>query len=402
MGIKSNCLYCFRAYYSKITYYPSADTFAFNFINEPVLDKFGISGHLSNVFEGWTAVKHSDGNRWWLVLKQKAVKNRCADRFYSVLFDGERLVRLEQSLSGSVICDTTGYPHLEIDFITSGKRFVTALAQEEIVESFYFDRCQGQISLDRVLYNNNNPGRRPYSCEYSKTDKVLYIFLTNSLFGGQPTVKNAIIQYNALDTSDMGTIIWEGPVDISESHIGQSELGPDGKIYLSHYYFSTNANSNYISIIHNPDSLGSASNFELFGLKMDSGFVAQGSLPNFPNYNLGPISIFAADAGPDTLIWCRNSTITELTLGDSIPVPNVDYLWEGPGLNSLIQSFQVVVPDTPTLYYLNLSDTTIQHSCQTRTDSVLVIPQANCPTSTEDISQNSEFRLQTLPKPRYG
>ncbi len=60
------------------------------------------------------------------------------------------------------------------------------------------------------------------------------------------------------------------------------QLGPDGKIYISPW-----GGTNRIHVINNPDSLGLACDFVQAGITLP--YVASNSsIPNFPNYDLGP------------------------------------------------------------------------------------------------------------------
>jgi hypothetical protein len=58
------------------------------------------------------------------------------------------------------------------------------------------------------------------------------------------------------------------------------QLAPDNKIYIS------TGNSQYLHIIHSPDSLGAACNLAQHDLKL-KGVNLVSSIPNFPNYRLG-------------------------------------------------------------------------------------------------------------------
>ena len=61
-----------------------------------------------------------------------------------------------------------------------------------------------------------------------------------------------------------------------------AQLGPDGKIYLN-----ANQGVNVLHVINQPDNPGTACEFDVRGVKLPTRNAF--SLPNFPNYRLGPV-----------------------------------------------------------------------------------------------------------------
>ncbi|MDX2003302.1 MAG: hypothetical protein SFW35_12760 [Chitinophagales bacterium] len=111
-----------------------------------------------------------------------------------------------------------------------------------------------------------------------------------------------------------------------------------------------------------------------------------------PNYNLGPTSIYQADAGVDTF-YCAGDTTTKGPPVGVTPIPGVSYEWRpGPGIDSINASRQYVKPPTSQWYYLTITDTSIQGSCQSRTDSVYVEVRV-CTGLDEPAPKHHDYRL---------
>ncbi|MCH8903828.1 MAG: T9SS type A sorting domain-containing protein, partial [Bacteroidetes bacterium] len=143
--------------------------------------------------------------------------------------------------------------------------------------------------------------------------------------------------------------------------------------------------ASFVHTIHDPDSLGNASNFEQRAIyigdfyppkpsHIDSYLVA--TLPNMPNYNLDPLPIYAASAGEDTMICVGDTAL----LG-SPQVDKIIYQWspsEGLSDQTIAQPF--ASPDKTTTYYLTIIDTTENrnYSCINRNVSVTVTVDENC------------------------
>jgi hypothetical protein len=88
------------------------------------------------------------------------------------------------------------------------------------------------------------------------------------------------------------------------------QVAPNGKIYLSCW----NGGSYAIHVINQPDSLGSACDFQLFGQPVLS--WNDWNLPYFPNYRLGPL----IGSGCDTLTEIQ--TIAEAHPAFATVTPN--------------------------------------------------------------------------------
>jgi hypothetical protein len=68
-----------------------------------------------------------------------------------------------------------------------------------------------------------------------------------------------------------------------------AQLAPDGKVYIA-----TGNGTQHLHVIHNPDEPGLACNMEQHGIALPRYFT--NSLPNHPNYHLGPVDGTVCDS----------------------------------------------------------------------------------------------------------
>ncbi|MEM6272420.1 MAG: gliding motility-associated C-terminal domain-containing protein, partial [Bacteroidota bacterium] len=160
--------------------------------------------------------------------------------------------------------------------------------------------------------------------------------------------------------------------------LGQHQLGPNGKIYLSHRNEINPQDSAdfYRSVIQNPNQSGVNCNFEYLQLYM-AGRRGDIHLPNLPNYNLGPLHAQTAEAGPSHLI-CPGDSV-QLGYPDTTG-GLVSFTWTD-GVGSLNPPLAIsdasipqpwARPDTTTWYYLQVVDSAYGIPCGMTWDSVQV------------------------------
>lgn len=124
------------------------------------------------------------------------------------------------------------------------------------------------------------------------------------------TIRDTLIQYdmNAPDLKSSRKIlaIRSPNPGIFQATYFMPQLAPDQRIYIS----ATNG-IQYLHIINRPDEAGTACDFRHQGLKLPT--VNQASIPNFPNYRLGPLDGSPCDTlGLDNrpVAWYRHAPDT--------------------------------------------------------------------------------------------
>ncbi|MCI1751980.1 MAG: T9SS type A sorting domain-containing protein [Flavobacteriales bacterium] len=218
-----------------------------------------------------TAVKHANGRDWWVIV-HKAYSNR----FYRLLLNPDGLSLDGFQDIGVVRPADDG----QVCFSPDGSKFAyfgVVYQVSKILEVFDFDRCTG-------LFSN------PVSAEindflflggvaFSPTGQFLYV---SSFYD--------VYQFNmaALDipTSQIHIAHWDStysPFPPYATIFDISQLAPDGKIYIG-----TGGGTLRLHVINNPDQLGLACNLVQHGITTPTYYAS--SLPNHPNYFLGPLA----------------------------------------------------------------------------------------------------------------
>ena len=193
--------------------------------------------------------------------------------------------------------DATDIYFQKIIFNSEGTKIMCVNLRGYMCE-FNFDRCTGIINNPLLIYPEITvpPSTRLFwEGSYSPNDQLFYCSTNRSNNMDQ----SYLIQYdltasNVSSTADTldNTLAPIGP--------GAIRLAPDNKIYYSRAYESPGVNSfpyadsmfNYInmnlSVINEPNQLGSACNFQPFSFNL-GGKRTYYSLPNNPQYDLGPV-----------------------------------------------------------------------------------------------------------------
>ncbi len=223
-----------------------------------------------------TAVRHANGRDWWVVLPRY---NK--GRYYIFLLS-------PQGLSEPMVRDI-GVPideylwGVQAGFSPNGKKYVN-MSYSGGLQVFDFDRCSG--NMESVFHCEDldfsaSGGLYGAACgvAFSISSRFLYVgtgynltqfdmraddILSSKVHIGQ---YDGFGYFHSKDISPLATAFY------------QMMLAPNGKIYMS-----TPNGTKYLHIIHKPDSLGLACDFEQRGLNL-FGYHGFG-VPNFPHFRL--------------------------------------------------------------------------------------------------------------------
>ncbi|MBA3647347.1 MAG: hypothetical protein H0W62_02175 [Chitinophagales bacterium] len=161
---------------------------------------------------------------------------------------------------------------------------------------------------------------------------------------------------------------------------------PDNRIYIS-----TEQGTYVLTYIDRPDSDGLACNVVPHGLILP--FFNSVSIPYFPNYDLGPLGNYIADAGPNDTITQGQSVVLGIP-----PVAGVKYQWHSdPTLSDTTVAQPIASPDTTTTYYLTITDTSTYSSCNVREDTVTVFMDIADVVHTPKPQNHGSFRVSPNP-----
>mgnify|MGYP003945707063 FL=1 len=234
--------------------------------NVSILDDEISLGHL-------TAVRHANGRDWWAFCR---ILN--TNTFYRYLITPAG-INLDGTQSiGDLSIWATG----QVCFSPDGTKF--AYYWRDIgLELFEFDRCTGLFSSPvSVTYTDLEFGN---GAAFSPNGRYLYI-----------TDVDNVYQYDTeapdLAASEVLIAEWDStysPFPPLATLFDIAQLAPDGKIYIG-----TGNSTDKLHVIHSPDSAGLACNIEQHDIDLTRYF--SNSLPNHPNYHLGPVDGSVCDS----------------------------------------------------------------------------------------------------------
>ncbi len=319
------------------------------------------------LFEKISAVRHANGKDWWLIAQTQIYDSLLnqRNRFYRFLIQDTIVIGLFYQDLGIATNDYGDFAG-QSQISQAGNKLGLVRSGSKYFEVYDFDRCTGLLALIRSekIFNSNEL----YGMEFSGNERFLYI--SSGWIGGLSSLYQIDLNNNSLPPS---------LIDTSSKVFCQLQLAIDNKIYMANQRGTGipesgyNQYNQYLSVINQPDSVGISCNFQPFNFFLGDSSKSSKGLPHFPNYNLGALSIYEADAGNDTTLCSNSPQPQKLALLGKPAVSGVQYQWE-PNYNiSSDTTAQILAfPDTSTWYYLMLTDTTITNSCKSRLDSVYV------------------------------
>jgi hypothetical protein len=215
-----------------------------------------------------TAVKHANGKDWWLVTPKDD-----SNTFYTFLLTKEGIVdTLVQSIGIAPPENASG--GIQICFSPDGNRMFRSIPRGPVLV-YQFNRSLGILSgFDTIHVNYTTWLPTSNGCSISPNNRFLYVCAEIHIF-----------QFDlwATDISSSQQIVaeWDGFADPVGTIFGQSQLGPDCKIYIS------TVDSRYYHVIQNPDEPGDGCDVDQHSFVFPTPTGA--SIPSFPNYRLGPL-----------------------------------------------------------------------------------------------------------------
>ncbi len=342
-----------------------------------VIEYKNISLGSLNIDPAIAAIKHSDGKRWWVIghLKENTMPGYCSDMYIKYLFSEDTVMGPFYQTIGQPLCGSWNYCEMAIS--KDGTCLAFGSTQNGKIDFFNFNRCTGELYNHRIVDDGSN-NYYPSGICFSPNTLLLYVStFTTNIYNHVPT-KGRLYQYdlNASNINGSRQLISESSEGIAWGYL---ELAPNGKIYMPSTYSMWPLNiidtiTQCISYIESPDSIGQACNLQLYALCFSDSVRNSVSLPNFPTYHLGAFSIYEAKAGEnDTIIYCVEDTTVKGVLLGAPAVEGVQYSWHpADSLNHTDIAQPFATPSVSTWYFVSLSDTSIQFSCQSRIDSVYV------------------------------
>lgn len=221
-----------------------------------------------------TATRHANGRDWWLLVNPYETNS-----FYRILLTPEGIINYGLQNLGDYVHHGLG----QATFSPDGSKYVLYTLETITLGNYLyiydFDRCTGELS--NPIVENIIDGAYSAGVAISPNSRYLYV----------PSYEQ-IYQYDLVASDIIGskeTIgIYDGFETASSSWLFlptryfSAQLGPDDKIYIN-----CPGSLEYIHVINQPDNAGEACEILQHHLELPS--INNSSLPNFPNYRLGPI-----------------------------------------------------------------------------------------------------------------
>lgn len=242
-----------------------------------------------------TATRHANGRDWWLTIG--GYNNNL---FYKFLATPDSVYEMpvqeigQTSFSGigqgQFSPDGTKYARLQLVYVsTDSVRYI---------DIYDFDRCTGTFSNPiQVTYLEDNLSLTG-GLTFSPNSRFIYITSFSNLY-----------QYDlwAEDISASKVLIPRPSVSDGMGYF-LGGIGPDDKVYLS-----TQGTHQFMHRINRPNLPGLACDYDHAGLSL--GFYNFSTLPNFPEYGLGPLD---------------NSPCDTLGIDNPFPIARFEYLAYSP------------------------------------------------------------------------
>ena len=214
-----------------------------------------------------TGVRHANGRDWWVIVHENASGN-----YRRVLVSPEGIED-----RGHVETGWDGIPEEGVGqavFSPDGNFFArintVSFDTGKFLDIYRFDRYTGYLSNPIQIHSEAN-----YSAGLAFSPDSRYLYVSSHL---------EIYQYNLyadnIESSQQLIAEYEPLWDGGPFFMAQ--LAPDGKIYLC----ATNG-IQYMHVIHQPNKPFPFCNVEQHGLQLPT--HNSFSIPNFPNYRLGPL-----------------------------------------------------------------------------------------------------------------
>jgi hypothetical protein len=252
-----------------------------------------------------TACRHANGRDWWIL--EGVTNSNC---LHTLLVQPDTVMNFGlQCIGNNYVVADAG----QAVFSPDGTKFVW-IGGPGGVNLFDFDRCNGVLSNPKHFYVADSIAQ--YGAAFSPDSRFLYVAQTLYIFQFDTWADSVEA---SVDTVGMVT----PPPD--SGFLGTyfcMQLAPNGKIYID----ATNG-IKYLHVINNPNAKGDSCGMVNYGFPTP--YYDQTSLPNYPNYRLGPL----VGSGCDTIPALCNSTATNLTAsvckGQTYTIGNFAYTQTG-------------------------------------------------------------------------
>ena len=217
-----------------------------------------------------SAIRHANGRDWWVFTHKLNTNN-----FHRLLVTPDGIQVDGPQAMGMVWPPDAG----QVCFTTVGDRFAYFYEDLQVLP---FDRCVGLFGAP--LFTTTDQFEDGRGVAFSPNGRFLYISTVFDVYQFDMEASN-------IADSEVHIAHWDStysPFPPFAALFSNMQLAPDGKIYIC-----TGNSTQVLHVIHNPDEPGLACNMEQHGIHLERYF--SNSLPNHPNYHLGPLAGSSCD-----------------------------------------------------------------------------------------------------------
>ena len=208
-----------------------------------------------------------------------------------------------------------------------------------------FDDITGKVSNDELILNN----KYPYGVEFSPKTTKLYI--TSNTYNSDDVVQSGELYQFDLNSSNI--LSSRTTINSSNNVTGALQLALNGKIYRAGYPALTGAeNHTSLSVINNPEELGSACNYSSNSVNISPSFVRLGLPPFIQSLFNNPFDYEDAcfDEATSFIIKDTDYDSVEWDFGDGVTSveENPSHVFEQPGTYTVVLTkFNNGIPSEP-------------------------------------------------------
>lgn len=214
-----------------------------------------------------TACKHANGRDWWILIPKwnSAV-------YFTFLLTPTGLESHGTQELGVAPISNAGQAVFSPDGTKYVKYNSAGVSVGGWLDIYDFDRCSGLLSncVSIHLTQVGMPGA-------AISPNSRYLYISNGLWLHQYD-----LQSDNIHASETLLGQYDGYMSPVNTFFFLLQLAPDGKLYMN-----SAATVNTLHIVHDPDRPGAACRFEQHGVQLPT--LNNWSMPNFPNYRLGPL-----------------------------------------------------------------------------------------------------------------